>query len=245
MSKVFVGTSGYTYPHWENGVFYPQELPKAKQLEYYTQHFNTVEMNYPFYRLPSSKSFSHWKETAPKRFIFAVKVSRYITHIKYLHQCKTSWKTFLKRALHLEDKLGPFLFQLPPNWKKDLDRLQEFIDMVKETDKKYRFVLEFRHPTWFSDDVYQRLKKEKNVSLCLADSPKWPFKEIVTGEFIYIRMHGGEALYSSEYSLDELKVWAKKIKKWLKQRLDVYVYFNNDAQGFAVKNAKQLIKLIK
>lgn len=256
MSKLYIGTSGYSYPHWEDDVFYPKDLPKSKQLEYYARHFNTVEMNYPFYRLPSSKSFSNWKETVPKGFIFAVKVSRYITHIKYLHQCKTAWKTFLFRAQHLEDKLGPFLFQLPPNWKCDLDRLQKFIDMVQDGKEftmvnsvPLRFVLEFRHPSWFSEDVYQILNPptggQKNISLCLADSPQWPFKEIITGNFVYIRMHGGKILYTSDYSKKELKEWAEKIKRFLKQGLDVYVYFNNDAMGYAVKNAKELLKFCK
>ncbi len=261
-SKLYIGTSGYSYPHWENDVFYPRGLPKTKQLAYYAKHFNTVEMNYPFYKLPSSKSFSNWRERTNKDFIFAVKVSRYITHIKYLHQCKTAWKTFLERALRLKNKLGPFLFQLPPLWKKDLGRLKEFIEMVdpvrdfrgekeieskcisngvEKTNHKYRFVLEFRHPTWFSEDVYQILKKQKNISLCLADSPQWPFEEIITSDFLYIRMHGGKVLYTSNYSQKELKKLAEKIKKYLKQNLDIYVYFNNDAYGYAIENARTLI----
>jgi len=244
LNKLFIGTSGFSYSHWEKGVFYPKGLPKQKQLEYYARYFNTVEMNYPFYRLPSSKSFSKWKEKVPEGFVFSVKVSRYITHIKYLHQVKTTWKKFLKRAQHLGSKLGPFLFQLPPNRKKDLDRLNEFIDMVEKTDKKHRFVLEFRHESWFSEDVYQKLKKHRNISLCLASSPKWPFREIVTGNFVYIRMHGGETLYSSNYSNEELKKWADKIKKWQTKGLDIYIYFNNDALGYAVKNAQTLKSMI-
>jgi len=252
VSKLYIGTSGYSYSHWENGVFYPRGLPKLKQLEYYTNHFNTVEMNYPFYRLPSSKSFFHWKEVVPKGFIFAVKVSRYITHIKYLYQCKDAWKTFFKRALYLEQKLGPFLFQLPPNWHKDLDRLHEFIELVEDSNKyapayllPLRFVLEFRHLTWFSEDVYQILRKQKNISLCMADSPVWPLTLEVIGDFVYIRMHGGKILYGSNYSEKELQSWAERIKKWQNQGLDVYVYFNNDAYGYAVKNAKELLKLCK
>ncbi len=241
--KLYIGTSGYAYPHWENGVFYPKGLSKIKQLEYYSKYFNTVEMNYPFYRLPSSKNFSNWRKTVPKEFIFAVKVSRYITHVKRLHHFKTPWKTFLERALHLENKLGPFLFQLPPNWKKDLGRLEEFMEIVQGS--KLRFVLEFRHPTWFSEDVYQILKKEKNISLCLADSPHRPFQEVIIGNFVYIRMHGGKVLYTSNYSEKELKYWSKKIKGYLNHGLDVYLYFNNDAMGYAVENAKQVLKYLE
>lgn len=243
-SKLYIGTSGYSYSHWENGVFYPKDLPKAKELSYYAKHFRTVELNNPFYRLPLSKTFTHWKERVPRDFVFAVKVSRYITHIKYLRNCKTAWKTFLKRALHLENTLGPFLFQLPPNWKKNLERLKKFLKIIKETNSHYRFALEFRHPTWFSEDVYKILKKHKNVTLCIADSPRWPTTDIVTGNFAYIRMHGSQSLYGSKYSKKELKGWAQRIKKYLKQDLDVYVYFNNDAHGYAVENAKSLQKLI-
>lgn len=240
MAKLLVGTSGYVYPHWRNGVFYPEGLPQKEELEYYSQHFDTVELNNPFYRLPEAKTFSNWAKRVPENFIFTVKVSRFITHIKKLKQCQEPWQTFLERSVNLKEKLGPFLFQLPPNWHKDLDQLKEFIEMVKVTDKKYRYVFEFRHPSWFSEDVYQIFKKQKNISLCLADSPQWPFKEIITGNFVYIRMHGGKVLYSSNYSEKELKEWAEKIKKWLKQKLDVYVYFNNDAMGYAVGNAKTL-----
>ncbi len=242
--KLFIGTSGFSYSHWEDGVFYPKGLAKTKQLEYYAKHFQTVELNNPFYRLPSVKTFSSWRERTPKGFIFSVKVSRYITHIKYLRQCKAAWKTFLERAEHLESKLGPFLFQLPPNWHKNLDRLENFLKLLGEKNKKHRYVFEFRHPSWFFKDTYNLFKKYKNISLCLADSPRWPFKEIITGDFIYIRMHGGKILYGSNYSKKELKQWGEKIKKWLKKKLDVYIYFNNDVQGFAVKNAKLLKKIL-
>ncbi len=246
--KLYIGTSGYAYPHWEKGVFYPFGLPKSSQLEYYARHFNSVEMNYPFYRLPSVKSFSHWRESVPKEFIFSVKVSRYITHVKRLHNIKDPWNVFLERALSLKEKLGPFLLQFSPNWKKNLDRLNNFIEIVKATDKKYgtyRFVLEFRHPSWFSDDVYDIIKNKKNISLCLADSPSWPLKLEITGDFVYIRMHGEKLLYSSDYSKAELKKWAIKIKKWLKEKLDVYIYFNNDSFGYAPKNAKELFEFIQ
>ena len=243
MAKLFIGTSGFSYSHWENGVFYPKGLSKTKQLEYFTKHFSTVELNSPFYRLPTDKTFSNWQKRTPKGFIFAVKVSRFITHIKKLNQCNDSWGIFLKRALHLGSKLGPFLFQFPPNWQENLKRLEDFVKIIEKNNSKLRFVFEFRHPSWFSPEVYQFFKKHKKLSFCIIDSPRWPTTNEIAGDFVYIRMHGGKILYGSNYSEKELKQLADKIKEYLDQSLDVYCYFNNDAQGFAVKNAKQLLKL--
>ena len=243
MARLLIGTSGYVYPHWRGGVFYPKNLPLKKELEYYAQNFKTVELNNPFYRLPESKTFKNWQKRVPQDFIFAVKVSRFITHIKKLKNCEKAWQVFLKRALNLKEKLGPFLFQFPPNWKKDLKRIEDFLKFLQKNDQKYLYVFEFRHPSWFEENLFAILRKYQNATLCLADSPKWPFCEVITGSFVYIRMHGGKILYGSNYSKKELKDWAKKIKKYLKKNLDVYVYFNNDAYGFALKNAKELFHL--
>lgn len=244
MSRIFVGTSGYIYPHWEDGVFYPEGWPKSKKLEYYCQHFKTVELNNTFYRLPGEKTFESWYKRTPRNFIFAVKVSRFITHVKKLVNCKEPWKTFLERALGLREKLGPLLFQFPPFLKKDSKRLKDFIEMVhKNSPKGLKFAFEFRNETWCNDEIYQTLKN-KNCAWVIVDSPHWPKREIVTADFVYIRMHGSKILFGSKYTKRELEGLAKKIKKWLKQNLDVYCYFNNDAQGFAVQNAKELLKLI-
>lgn len=244
MAKLFVGTSGYSYSHWENGVFYPVGLPKNKELEYYAQHFDTVELNNPFYRLPSQETFENWERRVPENFIFAIKVSRFITHIKKLKDCQKPWQIFLERAVKLGKKLGPFLFQFPPNWKKNLERLKDFLEVLRKTNKSHRYAFEFRHPSWFSKDIYSLLKKYKNASLCLADSPHWPLVEMVSGNFVYIRFHGGKILYTSDYSKRELREWLGKIKKYLKQELDVYCYFNNDAYGYATENAKTLTRFL-
>jgi len=236
-AKLFIGTSGFSYSHWEDGVFYPKDLPKTKELEYLSRKFNTVEINSSFYHLPSEKSFCSWKKRTPKDFIFSLKVSRYITHIKKLSNCQKEWRDFLKRALLLEKKLGPFLFQLPPSFKKDTERLKSFIELLEKTASSFRFVFEFRHPSWFSKDVYEVLKRGGNTALCFIDSPRWESEEVVTADFVYIRMHGSKSLYSSNYSQKELKSLAEKIRDYLKKGLDVYVYFNNDAFGFAPKNA--------
>ncbi len=241
MSKVYIGTSGWAYNHWID-VFYPEDLKQKDWLDFYTKHFSTVELNTSFYHLPKPKTFSNWRAQTSKDFIFAVKTSRFITHVKKIRNCKEPWKRFIDSAKNLKENLGPILFQLPPFLKANPKVLEDFLKILPK--KKYLYVLEPRHKSWFADDIYKILKKY-NVALCIADSPQWPTEEVITSDFIYIRFHGGQILYGSEYSLNELKVWARKIKKWLKQKLDVYVYFNNDAGGYAVKNAKQLIKLVK
>jgi uncharacterized protein YecE (DUF72 family) len=240
MSKICIGTSGFSYPHWEKGVFYPLDLPKSKQLEYYTEHFQTVELNNPFYHLPLAKTFEGWEQRTPNDFIFAVKASRYISHIKKLKDCRQPWRLFISRAEKLKEKLGPILFQLPPGWQANLKRLGEFLKILPP---KYQYSFEFRHQSWFNQEIYQLLKKY-NIALCLADSPDWPYREELTADFIYLRLHGRHSLYFSKYTERELKKWAVKIKKWLKNK-DVYVYFNNDTVGYAIKNAQTLKKMLE
>lgn len=261
MAKIYIGTSGFSYPHWEGGVFYPKDLPKTKKLEYYSQNFNTVELNSPFYHLPEEKTFLNWKNKVPQDFVFAVKVSRVITHIKKLKGVKNVWQKFFKRAILLENKLGPFLFQFSSNFSatnQNIKNLDGFLKFIHVSSCNYlrkfprlRFAFEFRHISWFSENIYQVFKKYQNAAICLVDSPYWPLKEEITGDFVYIRMHGSKSLYSSNYSDDELRAWFLKIKKYLKpcseqnrrKNLDVYVYFNNDANGYAVKNAKRLLEM--
>lgn len=240
MSKIYIGTSGWTYEHWQR-VFYPSDLPRTKRLDYYTHNFNTVELNASFYHLPKPETFYNWQKQTPKDFIFAVKASRYITHIKKLKNCKEPWKRFIDSAKELNGKLGPILFQLPPFLKINLENLGKFL---KTLPKKYSYVLEPRHESWFCEDLYKILKKHR-VALCVADSPYWPCKEIITSSFIYLRFHGGTDLYGSNYSKKELKDWAEKIKKWKNKKMDIYAYFNNDACGYAVVNAKQLKQILK
>ncbi len=243
MAKLFIGTSGFSYLHWEKGVFYPKELSGSRKLEYYSSQFRTVEINSSFYHLPSRKTFKCWKERTPESFIFAVKVSRYITHIKKLKGCQKEWEEFLKRAILLGEKLGPFLFQFPESWKKDLKRLETFVKIIRKTNRNFRFAFEFRHRSWFCGEVYKFFERQKNLSFCIADSPNWPSVNDVFGGFAYFRMHGKKSLYSSNYSYEDLKSLARRIKKHLKHNLEVYCYFNNDANGFACQNAKSLQKL--
>lgn len=243
MANLFIGTSGFSYSHWENGVFYPKNLPRAYQLEHYAKQFNSVELNSPFYRFPSEKTFQNWHRRVPDNFVFALKVNRFITHVKKLKGCRKEWLEFSKRAIFLKKKLGPFLFQFPASWQKNLERLDDFMRIIRKTGNRFRFAFEFRHKSWFSGDVYCFFKNRRNLSFCIINSPYWPSVDEVFGGFVYLRMHGKKSLYSSNYSHKELKNLAQKIKKYLSQNLDVYCYFNNDARGFACQNAKALQKL--
>lgn len=234
---MYIGTSGYAYPHWR-GVFYPPRLPSYKWLEFYTQHFNSVELNVTFYRLPARKVFEGWHKRTPRNFKFVIKGSRFITHIKKLHNCGDSLKIFFDNAGALRNKLLCVLWQLPPSLKCNLKRLEAFLKQLK---KKYSFCLhsfEFRNNSWFNEETYGLLKTYSS-NLCIADSPNLPSSEAITAPFLYLRFHGGRALYSSEYSEEELHTWAERVKMWSANNKikTILAFFNNDAYGFAVKNA--------
>lgn len=245
--KLFIGTSGWAYSHWE-GIFYPEDLPGKDKLKYFTQHFKTAEINYSFYHLPRPSIYQNWYKQTPEDFLFSVKASRFITHIKRLKGVKEAWKTFIENALNLKKKLGPILFQFPPSFKataENIKRLEDFLKLITKSLKPktttLRYAFEFRHQSWCDKKVYQLLKKYK-AALVIADSPSYPKAETVTANFVYIRMHGSKVLFSSNYTKKELQDLTQKIKKWLKS-CNVYVYFNNDAMGYALENAKELLKL--
>jgi len=235
-----IGTSGWSYKHWK-GLFYPEDLNTNEWLKYYCKHFDTVELNSSFYHLPKLTTFESWYRKTPKNFLFAVKGSRFISHILKLNDAREPLQTLLNNASGLKEKLGPILFQLPPNFSLDLKRLEKFIKILP-TDQ--RFTFEFRHQSWFCEEVYKLLKKN-NLALTISDTPKYPLIEKVTADFVYIRLHGHEVLYASRYSKAELSEWARKIRGWLKDNLDIYVYFDNDANANAVRNATELKELLR
>jgi uncharacterized protein YecE (DUF72 family) len=236
-SQIRIGTSGWNYPHWKE-IFYPTDCPKSKWLEYYTRHFDTVELNATFYRQPKVKTFENWYLRAPENFLWAVKANRYITHIRRLKEPQESLGRFYEGISVLKEKLGPILFQLPPSLSYDEDVFQQF---CKYLDPAHRYTLEVRNPAWIDDRLFAILE-EHNMAFCIADTAdRFPYQEAVTTDFVYIRLHGSQKLYASEYSEEELKNWAKKIKKWGKE---TYVYFDNDFSGYAVKNAKRLRELL-
>ncbi|MFH1288816.1 MAG: DUF72 domain-containing protein [bacterium] len=233
--NIFIGTSGYSYPHWK-GVFYPTDLSSNKWLEFYARHFNVVELNVTFYRLPSKKSFENWYNKTPKNFKFVIKGSRFITHVKKLNECREPLETFFDNASGLKEKLLCVLWQLPPSFKFNLERLDNFLKLIKNKRFPCLHSFEFRNDSWFNEETYSLLK-ENNTSLCIADSPVFPRYEELTSSFIYLRLHGGKILYGSEYAEDELNSWADKTTEWLKDKKLFLAFFNNDSYGFAVKNA--------
>jgi uncharacterized protein YecE (DUF72 family) len=238
-TNIHIGTSGWNYKHWL-GRFYPERFPAKDMLEFYSQHFDTVELNNSFYHLPLIKSFRTWRETVPKNFVFAVKGSRFITHMKKLKAPKTSTKRFFARAKHLQDKLGPILFQLPPHWPVNLERLSVFLERLPE---EYRYAFEFREQSWFTDEVYELLKK-RNAALCVYHMSGYDSPAEVTADFVYLRFHGAASTYGGSYSESQLKMWAKRINAWRDSDKEVFVYFNNDPQAHAVYNAKSLRELL-
>lgn len=243
--KLYIGTSGWIYPHWEK-IFYPQGLESKDRLRYFSQYFKTTEINYSFYHLPRASSYQNWYSQTPRGFIFALKASRFITHIKRLKGVKEAWKIFFRNALYLKEKLGPILFQFPPSFQANRENLKRLESFLREINKPLfgarnpSYAFEFRHRSWCQEKTYCFLKNYK-AAWVIADSPSYPRAEAVTADFIYLRMHGSKVLFSSNYPDEELKDWAKKIKRWLKIG-DVYVYFNNDAYGYAIKNAKTLLR---
>lgn len=238
MSKLFIGTSGYSYNHWVDD-FYPLDVASNKRLEYYAEYFNTVEINNSFYHLPQKKTFDKWAKAVPEEFVFSVKANRYITHMKNLMVDEEPINRLLNRAEPLGDKLGPILFQLPPQWNINTKRLENFIDLLPENQ---RFVMEFRNKTWYADEVFNLLKNNQ-VGFCIHDHQDAPSPEKITTDFVYLRFHGPNGDYQSKYSKEELENWKLKIKNCRQQDLDVFVYFNNDFQAFAIDNARQLKQL--
>ncbi len=238
-NKVFIGTSGWNYKHWL-GPFYSEKFRTPDMLRFYAEHFDTVEINATHYHLPSSKAFDSWRETVPNDFVFAVKASRFITHMKKLKAPKTSTEKFFVRVEKLEHKLGPILFQLPPRWKVNLDRLAMFLNAIPG---EYRYVFEFREPSWFTNSVYELLEKH-NVALCIYHMTGYDSPMEVTTDLVYVRLHGTESKYGGSYPPIILKEWARRIRCWRKESKAVYFYFNNDPEGHAVKNATSLKKLL-
>lgn len=240
--KIFIGTSGWHYKHWLGGVFYPAGITGPGMFEFYQRHFNTVEINNSFYRLPTAQTFDNWRESAPRNFQYAVKASRFITHMKKLKDPKSSSEKFFIAAERLEEKLGPILFQLPPRWKLNIERFQEFLEFLPP---EHKYAFEFREESWLVPEVFALLRKYK-AAFCIHDFADMKIPTEITADFTYIRFHGPtSAKYWGSYSDDELQRWADRINGWRRDLSAAYVYFNNDPEGAAVRNALTLKSLVR
>jgi len=233
--KIHIGTSGWHYKHWK-GTFYPEGTKDIDQLGLYIKTFKTVEINSSFYHLPLAQTFINWREKVPADFIFSVKGSRYITHLKKLKVTKEELVQFLDNAMGLKEKMGPILFQLPPGWNMDIQRLDDFLQLLPE---HYRYVFEFRNHTWYNEEVYDLLKKH-NCSFCIYELGGHLSPKEITADFVYVRLHGPDNKYEGSYPAETLKMWAKQCLQWQEKGLDVFVYFDNDQYAYAAFNAMDL-----
>jgi uncharacterized protein YecE (DUF72 family) len=224
--RLFVGTSGFSYKEWK-GPFYPETLPAKGMLAYYAEHFRTVEINNTFYRMPKREMLTEWLGQVPRDFTFVLKASQSITHIKRLKEVDDALAYFFRNADELGEQLGPTLFQLPPNMKKDLPRLQAFLAALPP---KRRAAMEFRHETWFSEDVYEALR-ESGVALCVAQSDDFECPFVATAPYGYLRLR------RKDYSKPELADWCKRVRDagWA----EAFVFFKHEDEGNAPKLAEQ------
>ncbi len=234
-SNIYIGTSGWHYNHW-SGTFYPPDLPAVEFLDFYAGQFGTVEINNSFYQLPDGSTLQSWRQSVPDDFIFSVKASRYITHMKKLKDPRDPVGTFIERIQGLGDRLGPLLFQLPPNWRPDPDRLQAFLEVLPPG---FRYAFEFRDPRWFDERIFALLRQHQ-AAFCMYHLDGRLSPKEVTADFIYIRLHGPGEPYQGKYTTNELAGWAGAISSWSSQDKRIFCYFDNDEQGFAPQNAAQL-----
>ena len=239
MSELRVGTSGWQYQHWK-GRFYPKDLPTAKWLDYYTRYFDTVELNNPFYRQPEKKTFEKWRRSVPDDFVYAVKLNRFITHLKRLKIERDSVERSYGTMAGLGPKLAVVLVQLPPRMKFDHERAERFFRMV--APRRRRHALEPRDGSWFTAEALAFLRR-RNIALVAGETPDWPTHLALTADFVYLRFHGPGRRYASNYEDDALHEWAERIKGWRAEARDVFAYFNNDELGYAPKNALRLREL--
>lgn len=221
-------------------MLYPEDLKAKDYLAHYSRHFQTTEVNYSFYHLPRPSTYANWYAHTPAGFRFAVKASRIVTHIRRLAGAQKEWGQFLENARTLGRKLGPVLLQLPPSLRKDTGLLRDFLSI----DRCALLAVEFRHASWFDGDTLSVLR-DAGAALVIAQSARYPQAPLeITAQFVYLRFHGPGALFSSSYSEAQLAQWAKLIRGWRNAGLDVYAYFNNDVQGYALDNARQLLALL-
>lgn len=219
-------------------MFYPAPIKPKDYLGFYAKYFDTAEINNSFYKLPGENTFREWGNKTPPGFVFSVKASRYITHVKKLKEPPDPVSVFLEKADALAEKLGPILFQLPPHWRCNTERLKDFLSILPD---KYLYAFELRDPSWFNKEVYDLLAL-KNSAFCVFELGKLHSPKIVTADFVYLRLHGHLGPYKGLYPVRAIRNLAAEIRAWAMEGRDVYCYFDNDEKGYAVKNAMDLKK---
>ena len=234
-----IGCSGWQYKHWR-GTFYPADLPQSRWFEHYASIFDTVEINNSFYRLPERGTFASWAARAPMRFEFAVKASRFLTHMKKLKDPEEPIDRLFSRMRGLGRRLGPVLYQLPPGWKADIERFRDFLQALP---RSARHVVEFREPSWYGREIRELMERYR-VALCLHDMPGSATGHERVGPFVYVRFHGAIGKYGGSYSDDRLRRWADWLNVQRAAGWDVYAYFNNDVGGHAPRNALTLRRMM-
>ncbi len=233
-----IGTSGWHYAHWKK-TFYPESLAEEEWLPYYAERFGAVEINNSFYKLPEETTLAHWRDSVPDDFLFAVKASRYITHMKKLRDPDASTEALFERIGVLDGKLGPVLFQLPPRWKRNAKRLEAFLAALPGTG---RFAFEFRDPSWFHEDSYELLRRF-GAAFCIYELDGRTSPCETTADFVYLRLHGPGGAYRGLYGSERLSPWHEKISSWSQDGRTVYCFFDNDEAGYAVRDARTLLSL--
>lgn len=239
-SAIRIGTSGWNYKSWV-GPFYPDKTGQERLLAEYAKAFDSVELNNSFYHLPGRKSVEKWRDTTPRGFLFACKANRFITHMKKLKDPRPGLARFLKSVKPLGGKLGPILFQLPPHWRVDAERLEGF---CKALPKGGRYAFELRDKSWLREEIYDVLRRH-NSALCFYDLKGFRSPEIVTADFVYVRLHGPrEEPYQGSYDWRTLAAYARKFRRWSQGGCDVFCYFDNDQEACAPHDARRLIKSV-
>ena len=240
MAGVFIGTSGWTYAGWR-GPFYPEDVPKKDWLTWYGGQFSSTEINGSFYRTPSLEAVHRWRDDSPDDFIFAWKASKFITHWKRLSEkSDNSIELMVTRLKALGRKVGPVLFQLPPRFEVNEQRLADFLKMLP---RRYDYTFEFRHPSWYDERILELLEKHQ-IALCISDHHHAPSPWLATAPHVYVRGHGPEGRYRDNYPDETLRKWTRKIRAWRREGRTVYVYFDNDTKSAAPQDAERLLKML-
>lgn len=239
-ARIHIGTSGWSYPHWR-GAFYPAALPAQRMLDHYAQIFDCVEINNCFYRLPSVQTLLNWRQTVGPDFVFAAKASRFITHNKKLKDAQLTVPRLLERIAVLGSQLGPVLFQLPPTWGLNLPRLAEFLQILPDG---FRYVMEFRHPEWHCQPVYDLLRRH-DVAFCIFELGEQNTPEMITTDLAYVRLHGPQHRYQGSYDDESLQYWALRLQQWAKSGHEVFCFFDNDEKAYAAFNGRTLNALLE